>query len=167
MTSLLLIEPSAGAHLKRAEAKAASQRGRLAFPTIAAPSPVRIGGIEVDLANNLVRSSGRAVRLRAGEFKLLAMLISRPGAIFSRDRLAEELWPARPSVGARTVDQKIRRLRCALNRGLAPDPICSVHGKGYKFSESYEQDYALWLSTGRKRCHLDELASMRRRRMKR
>ncbi|MCC7253886.1 winged helix-turn-helix domain-containing protein [Hyphomicrobium sp.] len=124
---------------------------------------VSIGGIEVDPTSRIVHSSGRLVRLGEVEFKLLALLVSAPGAVFSRERLVEEFWPDRIFLDVRTVDQKIRRLRSALIRGVAPDPIRSVRGKGYKFSETYATDYATWLDKGRKRLHLEEIARRRKR----
>jgi len=122
-----------------------------------------IGGIEVDVSSGAVRSSGRPVRLGKVEFRLLALLIAEPGTVFSRERLVEVFWPDRIFLDVRTVDQKVRRLRSTLNRGLVPDPIRSVRGEGYKFSETYAAEYAEWLSKGRKRLHLDEIARMRKR----
>jgi DNA-binding response OmpR family regulator len=134
-----------------------------AAPRATSPVSIAIGVIEVDIVNECVRSSGRAVRLGEIELKLLILLISEPGKIFSREWLAEVLWPKRIFLDVRTVDQKIRRLRTALNRGPAPDPIRSVRGQGYKFSENYEKDYAAWVNRGRKRYHLEEIARMQKR----
>ncbi|MBN8910724.1 MAG: winged helix-turn-helix transcriptional regulator [Rhizobiales bacterium] len=122
-----------------------------------------VGGIEIDYVTGGVQCSSRPVRLTEGEFKLLSLLMSNPGTTFTRERIAAELWGDQPDVDVRTVDQKVRRLRRALNRGPAPDPICSVRGKGYKFSETYEKDYVAWLSKGRKRFHMKEIIRMRKR----
>ena len=156
--------PPAGARSKRPGGKQSPATDAApSTPAIAPASTIRIGGIEVDPTRSTVHSSGRPVRLGEVEFKLLALLISAPGAVFSRERLVEELWPHRIFLDVRTVDQKIRRLRSALIRGAAPDPIRSVRGMGYKFSESYAADYSVWLEKGRKRLHLDEIARMRKR----
>lgn len=156
--------PPAGARSRRPGAKHSPATDATPSTSAIAPtSTVSIGGIEVDPTSNTVHSSGRLVRLGEVEFKLLALLISAPGVVFSRERLVEEFWPHRIFLDVRTVDQKIRRLRSALIRGTAPDPIRSVRGMGYKFSESYATDYSVWLEKGRKRLHLDEIARMRKR----
>jgi two-component system phosphate regulon response regulator PhoB len=74
--------------------------------------------------------------------------MSYQGVVFYRDQLVAILWGAEADVDERTVDQKIARLRRALTHGRTPDPIRSVRGKGYKFSEHAEQDYVRWLERG-------------------
>lgn len=123
----------------------------------------RIGGIAIDRQSGKVFAADRPVHLAPIEYKILELLMLNPGLAFSRERLAEAAWGEDTSIDIRTVDQKIRRIRSALNRGPAPDPIRSVRGKGYKFSETYERDYAIWLRKGKKRLHISEILQKRKR----
>lgn len=153
--------PPARGNFKRADIK--PNDGLLAHNTAVKAQILKAGGIEVNLSECSVRSLGRVVRLPPCEYRMLLLLMSEPGKIASRERLAEELWSAGEIRDLRTVDQRITRLRRALNRGRAPDPICSVRGKGYKFSEAYDREYAVWLGGGRKKLSLDEIVHMRKR----
>ena len=101
-------------------------------------------GIEIDHDSGLARRAGRYLRLGEHEFQILELLLANPGMIYSRERLIAILWGPAAGIDARTVDVKIGRLRKALTLGCAPDPICSVRGKGYKIHEGAEEDYAHW-----------------------
>jgi DNA-binding winged helix-turn-helix (wHTH) protein len=71
-----------------------------------------------------------------------------PGATFSREQLIAYLWGPKADIDLRTIDVIVGRMRKALTLGRAPSPIRSVRGKGYKFSETAERDYALWAAAG-------------------
>jgi DNA-binding response OmpR family regulator len=88
---------------------------------------VRVGELEVHPAAREVRSDGSPVDLTRTEFDLLLALASRPGEVFTRDRLLVEVWGYRGGSGARTVDSHVRALR----RKLGRDVIRTVHGIGY------------------------------------
>jgi len=80
-----------------------------------------------------VTVSGKAVELTATEFKLLALLASRKGWVFSRDQLLDHLWGSGKAVVDRTVDVHIKNLREKL--GIAGKLIKNVRGVGYKLEE--------------------------------
>lgn len=122
-----------------------------------------IGGIELDRERAEARCSGRLVPLRASELQILAILMAQPGTVFSREQLVAGVWGEGAEIDVRTVDQQIRRIRGAVNRGNAPDPIRSVRGQGYKFSESYEAEYADWLALADKRMSMTEIVAKRKR----
>ena len=69
------------------------------------------------------------------EFRLLCVLIEHPGRVFSREQLREAVWGHNLLVGPRTIDVYIRRLRKALNRPGASDPIRTVRSVGYAIDE--------------------------------
>lgn len=106
------------------------------------------GGVELDCDRKLARRCGRMLRIGETEFRLLELLISYRGVAFYREQLVAILWGTKSDVDPRTVDQKIARLRRALTLGSAPDPICSVRGKGYMFAESADRDFARWQQLG-------------------
>jgi two-component system phosphate regulon response regulator PhoB len=104
---------------------------RRARPAAGDPSNVlRIGPIELDPVTHDVKISGAPTQLRPLEYKLLQLLVSDPGRVFSREELLEQVWEMRGDINTRTVDVHVRRLRVSL--GPAADVIETVHGFGYR-----------------------------------
>ena len=96
---------------------------------------LKAGLIELDSTSYEVRMAGRPVPLTATEFKLLEFLMTRPGAVFSRNQLLDAVWGHGRAVTARTVDVYILRLRQKIERDPAsPIFIRSARGFGYSFS---------------------------------
>jgi len=56
-----------------------------------------------------------------------------PGRVFSREQLLDAVWGRDVYVEARTVDVHIGRLRKALKKNRASDPIRTVRSAGYAF----------------------------------
>src|SRR5215467_13755726 len=104
---------------------------RRARPAAGDPSGVlRVGPIELDPVTHDVRINGTPTQLRPLEYKLLQLLVSDPGRVFSREELLEQVWEMRGDINTRTVDVHVRRLRVSL--GPAADVIETVHGFGYR-----------------------------------
>ncbi len=61
------------------------------------------------------------------------------GRVFSRGQLLDGVWGRDVYIDERTVDVHVGRLRRALNRGGAPDPIRTVRGGGYAFDDRFDQ----------------------------
>ncbi len=99
----------------------------------AAEASMTRGSITIDPARHRVLVSGRPVVLTAVEFKLLSMLMKRPGRVQSRDRLLNEVWGYESAIDTRTVDTHVRRLREKL--GKAANAIETVRGFGYRLRE--------------------------------
>ncbi len=91
---------------------------------------VRLGLVELDLSSHEVTIGGAPASLRPLEYKLLQLLLSDPGRVFSREELLDQVWNMRGDVNTRTVDVHVRRLRMSL--GPAADLIETVHGFGYR-----------------------------------
>ena len=91
---------------------------------------LKAGPIELDPVTHDVRISGAPTQLRPLEYKLLQLLVSDPGRVFSREELLEQVWEMRGDINTRTVDVHVRRLRVSL--GPAADVIETVHGFGYR-----------------------------------
>ncbi|MDX2088483.1 MAG: response regulator [Kofleriaceae bacterium] len=91
---------------------------------------LKVGGIELDPVTHDVRINGVPTQLRPLEYKLLQLLVSDPGRVFSREELLEQVWDMRGDINTRTVDVHVRRLRVSL--GPAADVIETVHGFGYR-----------------------------------
>lgn len=95
---------------------------------------LRVGAISVDPDRHHVSSGGKTVRLTAVEFRLLMMLMRRPGRVQARDRLLRDVWGYESVIDTRTVDTHVRRLRDKL--GKAANLVETVRGFGYRLKES-------------------------------
>jgi len=98
------------------------------------PTPKQKTGLELPDNGNLIRYGDRQLELTAIEMRLLNVLMTHPGRIYSRDKLMDEIYPDRRLVSDRTIDSHIKNLRKKLTQ-LAPDQefVRSVYGAGYKF----------------------------------
>ena len=90
---------------------------------------LELGDIVVDVEKHQTLYKGQEVTLAKKEFKLLKLLISKPGKVFTRDEILEKVWGLDLVVGDRTIDVHIRKLR----EKLADHYIKTVKGVGYKF----------------------------------
>ncbi|MEX0752923.1 MAG: phosphate regulon transcriptional regulator PhoB [Xanthobacteraceae bacterium] len=95
------------------------------------------GDIELDREKKRVLRDGRAIDLGPTEYRLLEFLMERPGRVFSRAQLLDGVWGRDIYIDERTVDVHVGRLRKALNRGHATDPIRTVRGAGYALDDRF------------------------------
>jgi len=97
------------------------------------PGPLKIGGLEIDIARHQALFRGQNLELSPKEFDLLAFLAENRGLVFSREKLLEMVWGYDYAGNTRTVDVHIRWLR----QKIEPDParprlLVTVRGTGYK-----------------------------------
>ena len=95
------------------------------------------GDIELDREKKRVSRGGREIDLGPTEYRLLEFLMERPGRVFSRAQLLDGVWGSEIYIDERTVDVHVGRLRKALNRGQAADPIRTVRGAGYALNDLF------------------------------
>jgi DNA-binding response OmpR family regulator len=101
-----------------------------------AEAPVRIHGVDIDPARRRVRVDGRDVELTDQEFRLLYLLASHPGIVFSREALLQKIWRGDTFVTVRSVDTLVKRLRRRIESYPAePRLLLTVWGVGYKFAD--------------------------------
>lgn len=107
--------------------------GELAPPS--SPSIVSFGNITVDFDRLVVTRGGEVVDLTPIEFRLLRVLLMKPGRPCTREQLIEAVWGYTADVGSdRTVDVHMRHLRQKLEDDPAqPRWLVTVRGAGYKF----------------------------------
>jgi two-component system phosphate regulon response regulator PhoB len=91
---------------------------------------VTLGDIVIETERHRVESAGSEVALTSTEFKLLLYLAERPGRVFSRELLLQNVWGYNSMADTRTVDTHVTRLRSKL--GKAGECIRTVRGFGYK-----------------------------------
>ena len=77
----------------------------------------------------LINYKGDDIILARKEFELLSLLASKPGKVFLRNEILNQVWGTEVIVGDRTIDVHIRKIRQKLNL----DCITTVKGVGYKF----------------------------------
>jgi two-component system alkaline phosphatase synthesis response regulator PhoP len=90
---------------------------------------IEAGGISIDRERYLIKQSGNEINLPKKEFELLSLLMSKPGKVFTRDAIMNQIWGGEVVVGDRTIDVHIRKLREKLGEEL----IKTIKGVGYKF----------------------------------
>lgn len=103
----------------------------------APPRDTRIlqtGSLIMNLAEHTVTADGDRVQLTLKEYEMLRLFMSRPGMVFTRDRLLTDIWGMDYDGETRTVDVHIRTLRQKL--GKSGDSIVTVRGVGYRM-EAY------------------------------
>jgi DNA-binding winged helix-turn-helix (wHTH) protein len=97
--------------------------------------PYRFGLFELDPAAGELRRQGVLVKLPPQPFKLLTLLVARPGAIVTRDEIRRELWSEDTFVDfEQGVNFSIRQVREALGDDAeAPRYVQTVPRRGYRF----------------------------------
>lgn len=89
------------------------------------------GNIQIDRERYLITFNGEEMAVPRKEFELIYLLASKPGKVFKREEILNEIWGRDIIVGDRTIDVHIRKLREKLGEEL----IKTVKGIGYKFEE--------------------------------
>jgi two-component system OmpR family response regulator len=83
----------------------------------------------------LIDEKGVSVPLSSGEFRLLAVLVERPGMVLTRDQLLDLTRGRSAQPFDRSIDNQISRLRKKIERDpRAPDLIKTAWGDGYSFA---------------------------------
>jgi len=77
---------------------------------------------------------GQTLNLTRYEYLLLAALLSRPGAVFSRAKLMQDIWVDALETADRTVDTHIKTLRAKLRTVDEADVLQTHRGMGYSIS---------------------------------
>jgi two-component system, OmpR family, alkaline phosphatase synthesis response regulator PhoP len=86
-------------------------------------------GMVIDPEKFLVTVNDNDVVLAKKEFELLYMLAQKPGRVYLRNEILNQVWGNEVIVGDRTIDVHIRKIR----QKLGIDCITTVKGVGYKF----------------------------------
>ncbi len=88
-------------------------------------------GLVLDLDRKECRVDGREVAFTKLEFELLALLLSKPGQVFSREKILHAVWPSDALVLDRTVDVNVTRIRKKI--GIYGECLRNKFGYGYMF----------------------------------
>ena len=113
------------------------RQGGIASDRAAMNNVLTIRGIQIDMPRRQVRVEGREIEVTDQEFRLLHLLASHPGIVFSREALLSRIWRGDTFVTVRSVDTLVKRLRRRVETDPAsPEFIQTVWGVGYKFADS-------------------------------
>ena len=90
---------------------------------------LKVENLSIDPDKFEVVVDDKKVILAKKEFELLYLLASKPGRVFLRNEILNQVWGNDVIVGDRTIDVHIRKIR----QKLGLDCIRTVKGVGYKF----------------------------------
>jgi two-component system alkaline phosphatase synthesis response regulator PhoP len=102
------------------------------FRRLSKPDEIKsmeIGDLRIEPEEYMVYLKNEPISLAKKEFELLQYLASRPGRVFLRGEILNQIWGSDVIVGDRTIDVHIRKIR----QKLGLDCITTVKGVGYKF----------------------------------
>ncbi|MEW6696580.1 MAG: response regulator transcription factor [Bacillota bacterium] len=120
-----------------ARVKAALRRSKHERPTMVTSRELKSGAIVLDIEKFQVQVEGEPISFTPKEFKLLKILMSHPGKVFTREQLLDRVWGFDFNVDTRTVDVHVRYVRQKIELDPAnPTYIKTVRGVGYKFAEN-------------------------------
>jgi two-component system catabolic regulation response regulator CreB len=99
-------------------------------------APTAHANFTIDDEKKTIRFRGRTLDLSRTEYRLLKVLIERPGRVYSRDELMQRAWDDPASAFDRTVDAHVKALRAKLRDvDSSVDPISTHRGMGYSLRE--------------------------------
>lgn len=95
---------------------------------------IEIAGISIDMGRHEVKAANKKIVLTPTEFGILVCLARRPGWVFSRDQIVDEVRGDETIITDRAVDVQIAGLRKKL--GKFGELIDTVRGVGYRFKDT-------------------------------
>lgn len=104
------------------------------MPKSTNPGGARFGVFEIDFVAGELRRRGLKVRLHEQPFKVLAMLVERPGEVITREEFREKLWPADTFVDWDLgLNSAVMKLRAALGDSAEnPRFVETLPRRGYR-----------------------------------
>jgi len=119
-----------------ARAKAVLRRSRRGGGNPPTPPTPCTGAFALDEERRQISYFGTPLELSRYEYKLLCVLLKKPGRVYSREQLLDLVWDSPEASLDRTVDAHVKNLRAKL-RDIRPDadPIATHRGTGYSLKE--------------------------------
>jgi DNA-binding response OmpR family regulator len=99
---------------------------------------IKLGEMEIDIVNRIVRAGESVIHLSGIEQSLLYLLASRGGRVVTREEILDAIWGTDFVAESNVVDRHVRSLRIKLqNDYRQPRFIATVPGKGYRFIPTF------------------------------
>lgn len=92
---------------------------------------ITVGDVTVESASYTVRRGEEVIELPTKEFRLLYLLLSYPGKIFTKENILDKVWGYDSDSDESTVRTHVNRLRNRFEN-FEEFEICTVRGVGYK-----------------------------------
>ena len=106
-----------------------------------ADETIERGALRIETGKRRVSVGGSEVALTAREFDLLVHFARRPGQVFNRAQLLDQVWGYNHEGYEHTVNSHINRLRAKIEPDPSkPEYILTVWGVGYRFSDRLDAD---------------------------
>lgn len=94
---------------------------------------IKVGPLQINLDKYEVLIDNEKIILPKKEFAVLAYLANKPGKVFPRERILNDVWGENIFVVERTIDVHVRKIREKL--GKYSELIETIKGVGYRFKE--------------------------------
>ena len=108
-------------------------RARVRRHDDAGSGTLTICDVVIDVVGHTVSRAGQVLALTPLEFDLLVCLARRPGQVFTREVLLQEVWGYRHAADTRLVNVHVQRLRAKIEHDPErPEIVLTVRGVGYK-----------------------------------
>ena len=111
--------------------RAESEESKTILPGPTSSNIIKYEGLVLDLDRKECYVDNKEVLFTRLEFEVLALLLSKPGQVFSRERILQVAWPSNTIVLDRTVDVHITRIRKKIGR--YGDYLRAKFSYGYMF----------------------------------
>jgi two-component system alkaline phosphatase synthesis response regulator PhoP len=106
-------------------------KGAIGAESQAEAKVLKVGDLEIQMDNYVLRIGSREIHLPKKEFEVLLFLARHPERVISRETLLNEIWGHDVYVVDRTIDVHVRKIREKLGRHA--NHIETVKGVGYRF----------------------------------
>jgi DNA-binding response OmpR family regulator len=101
---------------------------------------LKLGELEIDILQRLVRAGTSELHLTGIEQSLLYLLAARAGQVVTRGEILDTLWGVDFISESNLVDRHVRNLRAKLqNDWRKPRFIATVPGRGYRFVPTFSE----------------------------
>lgn len=101
------------------------------------PSPIiKVADLELDPIKHKVTRAGKPIQLTPKEFSVLEILMRHKDEVVTRTMIIEHVWDYNFDSMSNVVDVFIAQLRSKIDKGAKTPLIHTLHGVGYKVSES-------------------------------
>lgn len=98
------------------------------------PVRVTVEDLTLDRETLRVRRGDRTIDLTSTELAILDLLMTKPGAVYSREKILSAVWGEASDPLTNIVDVYIGKLRRKIDADAAPALIETVRGRGYRLA---------------------------------
>lgn len=105
------------------------------FSSAAEASVLTWGDLSLDRESVAVTVSGKEINLTAREFEILALLMSHPKKVFTREQIYQRVWGEEYMGDDNTVNVHVSNLRSKLGKAGEGEYIKTVWGIGFKMGD--------------------------------